>query len=70
MRVKVTIGSTGHLFGETFVIDVGQPQPGGRELTLQDVAEHFMRYGVVVGDRWISPFRLMEFQPVEGGTNA
>ncbi len=61
MRVKVKISSAGHLFGEEFIVDVTDPC----RLSIRDVAEHFMRFGVVIGDRWISPFRLMEFSPTE-----
>lgn len=70
MRVKVIISSQGHLFGETFILDINIAFLQGRSsepraVTLQDVAEHFMRFGVVIADRWISPFRLMEFTIVE-----
>lgn len=58
MRVKVTISSTGHLFGEVVTVDVGQP---GSILELGDVAHYFLTQGLIIGDRWISPIRIMEF---------
>lgn len=62
MRVKVIIAQTGNLFGETFVIDVGDP---GDRVTMEGVARHFLMNGVIVGGRWISPLRIMEFTEVK-----
>lgn len=72
MRVKVTISSQGHLFGETYVVDVAAPRNFRYEekpepLSLDDVAHYFMTHGVVIGERWISPFRLLEFCEVREG---
>jgi hypothetical protein len=61
MRVTVRVSTPGGVLPETYTVDMSAE---GSHPTIEDVARHLMINGLVVGNRWISPFRILEFEPV------